>query len=370
MKQLKIIIFGGNDMAEDEKIRLTQLSSMGGCASKFGPGNLANVLSHLRDIESTIDPNLMVGLKTSDDAGVYRISSDLALIQTVDFFTPVVDDPYTFGLVAAANALSDVYAMGGKPLTALNICCFSTGVPPEVLAEILRGGVEKIMEAGAVLLGGHTVTDKEIKYGVSVTGTVHPDKVVTNAGAKVGDVLILTKPLGTGILSTAFKNDAIGEEGLAEAIRSMTTLNKAASEAMQKVGVNACTDVTGFGLTGHLYEMASASGVYAKVFSSELTIMAGVIEQIEKENIPGGAFANKKHFGQWVDFDAGVSEFYKIEVFDPQTSGGLLIAVPKSRANELINELIIQKVLCSKIIGEIIEEGTRSNVITIERGSL
>jgi selenide, water dikinase len=357
-------------MIEAEKVRLTQLSSMGGCASKFGPGNLANVLSYLRDIESTIDPNLIVGLKTSDDAGVYRISSDLALIQTVDFFTPVVDDPYTFGLVAAANALSDVYAMGGKPLTALNICCFSTGVPPEVLAEILRGGVDKILEAGAVLLGGHTVTDKEIKYGVSVTGTVHPDRVVTNAGAKPGDVLILTKPLGTGILSTAFKNNAIGEEGLSEAVRSMTTLNKGASEAMQKVGVHACTDVTGFGLAGHLYEMASASGVYAKVILSELPIMAGVLAQIEKDNVPGGAYANRKHFGQWVDFEDGISDLYKMEVFDPQTSGGLLLSVPKEKVNELINELNKQKVLCTNIIGEIIEEGTKANVITVERGNI
>lgn len=352
-------------MIEEEKVRLTQTTSKGGCASKFGPGNLAGVLTYLRDIESTVDPDLIVGLKTSDDAGVYRITPDLALIQTVDFFTPIVDDPYTFGLIAATNALSDVYAMGGKPLTALNICCFSTGIPPEALADILRGGVKKILEAGAVLLGGHTVTDNEIKYGVSVTGTVHPDRVVTNAGAKPGDVLILTKPLGTGILSTAFKNGAIGEDGIAEAVRSMTTLNRKASEAMQKVGVNACTDVTGFSLTGHLYEMASASGVHARVYSSRLPIMNGVFEQIGKENVPGGAYANRKYFGQWVDFEDGIESEFKIAVFDPQTSGGLLMSVPGERAGELVKELESHKVLCTQIIGEIIESSASGNFITI-----
>jgi selenide, water dikinase len=352
-------------MSETEKIRLTKLCQKAGCASKFGPGDLARVLSHLKDLESTVDPNLIVGIKTSDDAGVYKISSDYALIQTVDFFTPIVDDPYTFGQVAATNALSDVYAMGGKPLTALNICCFSTGVEPQVLAEILRGGAEKIIEAGAVLLGGHTVTDNEIKYGVSVTGFVHPDKVVKNAGAKPGDVLVLTKPIGTGILSTAFKNDAIGEEDLAVAVQSMTTLNKAASEVMQEVGVHAGTDVTGFSVCGHMYEMASASGVQCRIFSSELPIMDRVLEMIEKEYVPGGAYANRKHFGQWVDFKEGVSDALKTVVFDPQTSGGLLIAVAREKADRLIAGLKERKTLRAQIIGEVIEEGTEKNVITV-----
>ena len=352
-------------MSDTERIRLTHLSSKAGCASKFGPGDLARVLSHLKDLESTVDPNLIVGIKTSDDAGVYRISPDYALIQTVDFFTPIVDDPYSFGQVAATNALSDVYAMGGKPLTALNICCFSTGVDPGVLAEILRGGAEKIIEAGAVLLGGHTVTDNEIKYGVSVTGFVHPGKVVTNAGAKPGDVLVLTKPLGTGILSTAFKNDAIGEEEFMEAVRSMTTLNKAASEVMQEVGVNACTDVTGFSLAGHSYEMASASGVQCRIFASELPFMAGVFEMIEKEFVPGGAYANRRHFGQWLGFKDGVPDVHKMAVFDPQTSGGLLISVGRDKAGILIDGLKKRDVLRAQIVGEVVENGTESNVITI-----
>lgn len=312
-----------------------------------------------------MDPNLIVGLKTSDDAGVYRISPDLALIQTVDFFTPIVDDPYTFGLVAATNALSDVYAMGGKPLTALNICCFSTGVSPEVLANILRGGADKIREAGAVLLGGHTVTDNEIKYGVAVTGVVHPDRVSTNAGAKPGDVLVLTKPLGTGILSTAYKNDAIGEEAFSQAIRSMTTLNRAASEVMQSVGVNACTDITGFGLSGHLYEMAEASGVKCKVNFSKLPFMAGIFELIEKEYVPGGAFANRRHFGQWVTFTDEFSDIERMAVFDPQTSGGLLMSVASEKADELVNGLINQKTLCAEVIGEVVQNTGEENIITI-----
>ncbi len=350
---------------EDKKIRLTQMSSKAGCASKFGPGDLAAVLSHLKDLESTVDPNLLVGLKTSDDAGVYKISDDLALIQTVDFFTPIVDDPYTFGLVAATNALSDVYAMGGKPLTALNICCFSTGVDSEALADILRGGADKIMEAGAVLLGGHTVTDNEIKYGVSVTGLVHPGKVVTNAGSKPGDLLVLTKPIGTGILSTALKNDAIGEEAYMEAIQSMTTLNKAASYVMQRVGVNACTDVTGFSLMGHSYEMASASGVQFRIFASEVPLMEGVLALAAKEYVPGGAYANRKHFGQWVNFKNEISDPLKLAFFDPQTSGGLLMSVEKGKAGLLIEELKKENVVRSRIIGEVVDQGTEENVINV-----
>ncbi len=352
-------------MTEFEKIRLTKMSSKAGCASKFGPGDLVKVLSYLKDIESTVDPNLIVGLKTADDAGVYKISEDLALIQTVDFFTPIVDDPYTFGQVAATNALSDVYAMGGKPLTALNICCFSTGVDPWVLSEILRGGAEKIAEAGAVLLGGHTVTDNEIKYGVSVTGVVHPQKVYANAGARPGDVLVLTKPLGTGILSTAFKNDAIGEAELQQSIRSMTSLNKGASEAMQRIGANACTDVTGFGITGHLYGMAAASEVNCRLYFSKFPLMEGMLELIGREFIPGGAFSNRKHYGQWVTFKEEISEDQKMACFDPQTSGGLLISVSRDRADALVAELIKEKTLCAQVVGEIVEKGSEENIITV-----
>lgn len=325
------------------------------------------ILHHLKDTENIQDPNLIVGLGTSDDAGVYKISPELALIQTVDFFTPVVDDPYTYGLVAAANSLSDIYAMGGKPTTVLNICCFTKEVPPQMLAEILRGGADKVYESGAVLLGGHTVTDNEIKYGLAVTGVVHPDKVYTNAGSKTGDVLVLTKPLGTGIISTGFKNDVIGEDEFSEAIESMSTLNKAASEAMQKVGANACTDVTGFGLAGHMYEMAAASGKRYKVNFSKLPFMTGLFELIEKDQVPGGAFANKRHFGQWVSFEDGMTDEEKIAVFDPQTSGGLLISINADKGYELVRELKLKGTLCAEIIGEVVSDNGESDKISIHR---
>jgi len=325
------------------------------------------LLHHLKGMENGLDPNLIVGLGTSDDAGVYRISPDMALLQTVDFFTPIIDDPYNFGLIAAANALSDIYAMGGRPMTVLNICCFSTEVPPHVLADILRGGADKVAEAGAVLLGGHTVSDKEIKYGLAVTGTVHPDRVYANAGAKAGDVLVLTKPLGTGIFSTAYKNDVIGEDGLSEAVRSMTTLNRAASEAMQKIGVNACTDITGFGLTGHMAEMAAASKVRCRVRFSSLPFLAGIFDLIEKDQVPGGAYANEDHFGQWVAFEDQLSDGEKIAVFDPQTSGGLLISVAAQKADALVRELKERETLCAGIIGEVVRDIGEADKITIYR---
>ena len=353
-------------VCEAESIRLTHLSSKGGCASKFGPGNLEQVLRRLKTgDEAGRDPNLLVGFNTCDDAGVYKIASDYALIQTVDFFTPIVDDPYTFGSIAAANALSDVYAMGGKPLTAMNIACFNPGVDADILAEILRGGIEKIHEAGAVLVGGHTVTDKEIKYGVSVTGHVHPERIVTNTGAREGDVLILTKAIGTGILTTAFKNDLITEAGLKEAVISMTTLNEGACEAMQSIGVHAATDVTGFGLMGHLFEMASASGVQCSINSSAIPVMEGVNELIQKDAAPQGAYANKKHFGPWVDFESGVSDLYKTSLFDPQTSGGLLISVGEEKADLMMKRLKEHDILQARIIGKVLKAGARKNVITV-----
>lgn len=319
----------------------------------------------LDDKDQIKDPNLLVGFDKSDDAGVYKISQELALVQTVDFFTPVVDDPYLYGQIAAANSLSDVYAMGGKPLTVLNIACFSCSIDSAVLADILKGGAQKIKEAGAILLGGHTVTDNEIKYGLSVTGTVDPQKVVTNSGAKPGDVLILTKAIGTGIITTAFKFDMINEEDLKEAAISMSTLNKAASETMQKIGVNACTDITGFGLLGHGYEMADGSGVELVINSSRVPLMGKVIELIEKDSVPGGAYSNMHYFNQWVSFNDSISEAKKIALFDPQTSGGLLISVSGEKANELISELNSKSVAWAEIIGEVVPKGTQKNVITV-----
>lgn len=321
-------------------------------------------MCHL-DNEVKKDPNLIVGFDKSDDAGVYKISDSLALIQTVDFFTPVVDDPYLYGQIAAANALSDVYAMGGIPLTVLNVACFSCSLDSAILAEILKGGANKIKEAGATLVGGHTVTDNEIKYGLSVTGTIDPKKVVTNSGAKPGDVLILTKPLGTGIITTAFKFDDIDEEELQEAAVSMSTLNKIASEEMQKIGVNACTDITGFGLLGHGYEMANGSGVEFVIQSSEVPLLKMVLELIEKEDIPGGAYNNMHYFEKWVAFDDSVSKARKIALFDPQTSGGLLISVPKEKSQELLQNLFSGSVKWAAIVGKVVEKGTNKNIITV-----
>lgn len=353
---------------DNNKVRLTTLSTKAGCAAKFGPGALAKVMAHMNMQERKDDPNLLVGFGTCDDAGVYKIAPDYSLIQTVDFFTPIVDDPYTFGAIAATNALSDVYAMGGTPLTALNICCFSTGLDPSVYAEILQGGLDKVTEAGAVVLGGHTVTDNEVKFGVSVTGFVHPDKVLTNGGAKAGDVLILTKPLGTGVISTAFKNSIIEEEAMTEAINSMSTLNKAGAEAAQHIGVNACTDVTGFGLSGHSYEVAAASNVSIRINISKLPIMKGVLELIEKDCIPGGGYANRSHYEKWVEFEGEISEAKKALVFDPQTSGGLLISVPREKAKDLVTDLESRRTLSSQIIGEVFPKVEGSRYITYYEG--
>jgi selenide,water dikinase len=302
-----------------------------------------------------VDPDFLVGFDKADDAGVYRISEGLALVQTVDFFTPVVDDPYLFGQIAAANSLSDVYAMGGKPLTAMNIACFPCNVEPSVLAEILSGGADKIREAGAVLVGGHTISDNEIKYGLSVTGTVAPERVVTNSGALPGDVLILTKPLGTGIISTAFKFDVISEADTNEAAISMSALNKTASEAMQRVGVHACTDITGFGLLGHGCELAEGSGVGLRIFSSDVPVMKNVLELIEKDCVPGGAYSNMDYFGKRVSFDHSVNEAERVALFDPQTSGGLLISVSREKAPVLLEEMNRASVNC-RIIGEVLVE--------------
>jgi len=287
------------------------------------------------------DPNVLVGIATSDDAGVYRLSDDLALVQTVDFFTPIVDDPYDFGRIAAANSLSDIYAMGGKPLTALNIATFPVGdLDLEILARILEGGAAVAKEAGIVILGGHTVKDPEPKYGMAVTGTIRPDAIVTNAGARPGDSLILTKPLGTGILSTALKRGLIDDAGIAAAVGWMARLNAKASAAMLACGAHAATDVTGFGLLGHAGEMARGSGVRLVLHASQVPLHDRVVELIEQGCIPGGTRNNAAEHGTFTRFDATVSETLRIALSDATTSGGLLIAVEPERAEELVALLI------------------------------
>jgi selenide,water dikinase len=285
-------------------------------------------------------PDLLVGRGDADDAGVIRVREDLALIQTVDFFTPIVDDPRTFGRIAAANSLSDVYAMGGVPLTAMNIVCFPRkSLPLDVLRDVLLGGQEVVQEAGAMVVGGHSVEDPELKYGLSVTGTVHPDRVVTNAGARPGDRLILTKPLGTGVLATAIKGGMAAPETAAEGVRWMTTLNRDAAAAMQEVGVQACTDVTGFGLLGHALELASASGVTVELVASRVPLIPGVRDLASMGLIPGGSFANRKFCERAVQVEEGVDALVVDLLADAQTSGGLLISVAAGRTEELHDAL-------------------------------
>lgn len=333
--------------------RLTQLTKTSGWAGKIGPDILAQVLRHL---PKTVDENLIVGLDTADDAAVYRINDDLAIIQTLDFFTPMVDDPYTFGQIAAANSLSDIYAMGGEPTLCMNIVCFPDCLKPEVLAEILKGGLDKVKEAGAILVGGHSVTDEEPKYGLSITGFVHPDKVLTNSGAKVGDVLIITKPLGLGIINTAIKGDIADKATYDEAVESMTTLNKFGKQAVEGLsGVSSVTDITGFGLLGHALEMAEGSNVTIEINYKEIPLIKNALEYARMGLVPAGTYANKNHIGDKVSFVEGLKEDIKDVLYDPQTSGGLLISVSKEDAKEVLKRLKGSK-LPFGVIGEVLEK--------------
>lgn len=285
------------------------------------------------------DPNLIVGFDTSDDACVYQISEDLAMVQTVDFFPPVVDDPYSFGQIAAANALSDIYAMGAKPVLAMNLLCYPTCLPKETVQAILQGGAEKVAEAGAVLAGGHTIQDPEPKYGLCVSGFVNPKKVLTNSGAKPGDQLILTKPLGIGVMTTAAKADLLTAEEFAPAIESMATLNKAAGEIITSYTIHSCTDVTGFGLLGHAYEMAAGSDITIRIDSGAVSVLPKALELAGMGILPAGAYANSSYVEKHVSFGKDVPRVRCDLLADPQTSGGLLVAVPKEEAAELLRRL-------------------------------
>ena len=302
------------------------------------------------------DPNLLVGLDTGDDAAVYQIGEDLAIIQTVDFFPPIVDDPFQFGEIAAANAISDIYAMGGKPLIALNIVGFPIDLPKDILVDILKGGAAKAQEAGVLIAGGHTIDDEEPKYGLAVTGIVRPGQQITNANARSGDVLVLTKALGTGIITTAGKQGVVEPSLLNKAIEIMSILNHAASDAMVKVGVNACTDVTGYGLIGHLHSMVNASGIGARIHLDSVPTLDGVWDLIKKGVAPGGTHRNLESVGRQVDWHSTITEEAKILLCDAQTSGGLLISVPAERQDELVSELKANGVATIAIIGEILKE--------------
>ncbi len=296
---------------------------------------------------------LLVGTETSDDAAVYQISEELAVIQTVDFFTPVADDPYLFGQIAAANALSDVYAMGGEPKLALNLAAFPNCLDIEILGEILRGGADKVMEAGAVLAGGHTISDEEPKYGLCVTGFVHPQKMWKNYGAEPGDVLILTKPLGSGILSTAVKGELAAEKEIQGAVKAMTTLNKYAAELARGFEVHSCTDVTGFGLAGHAMEMAKGSRITFVIHTEKIPVLSGAQEYAEMGLIPAGAYRNREYLEE--DIESRICGWREDLLFDPQTSGGLLLAVTPEDAGKLMEKLSGLE-LPSAVIGEVTEK--------------
>ena len=296
---------------------------------------------------------LLVGTETSDDAAVYKISEELAVIQTVDFFTPVADDPYLFGQIAAANALSDVYAMGGEPKLALNLAAFPNCLDTEILGEILKGGADKVMEAGAVLAGGHTISDNEPKYGLCVTGFVHPKKMWKNCGAEPGDLLVLTKPLGSGILSTAEKGGIIREAEHLEAVKTMTTLNKYAAELAKEFQVHCCTDITGFGLAGHAMEMAKGSKKTFVIYAEKLPVLSGAREYAEMGLIPAGAYRNREFLEK--DMESRIFGWREDLLFDPQTSGGLLLAMPPEDAAGLMGRLSGLE-LPSAVVGEVTEE--------------
>jgi len=306
-----------------------------------------------------------VGIAGAEDAGVYKLTDDLAVIQTLDFFTPIVDDPYTFGQVAAANSLSDVYAMGGVPITAMNIVCFPVKtMDMAILKEILKGSLDKLQEAQVTLVGGHSVEDNELKYGLSVTGTIHPNKVLRNTGARVGDKLILTKALGTGIINTALKGDLASDEAVAKSTDCMTTLNKTAAETMPNHDVNACTDVTGFGLLGHACEMVEGTDVGLKIYAESIPYIPEAAEYAKMGLLPGGLHRNRDFREHMVQIDNSIPEYLADMMYDPQTSGGLLIAVSESDSKRLLKKLNDASVADAKIIGEVIAEPKGKIVVT------
>lgn len=298
-------------------------------------------------------PDLLVGNDTGDDAAVYRLDKNTAIIVTVDFFTPITDDPYEFGVIAAANSLSDVYAMGGKPLVALNIVGFPAELAVDMLGDVLKGGYDKAAEAGCLIVGGHTVDDSEPKYGLSVVGLIEPGKEVSNANAQPGDVLVLTKPIGTGIITTGCKQGITPDDILKNAVDVMATLNKGAAEAMMRVGINSCTDITGFGLMGHLRGMTRGSKVGAIINASDVPVLPGVWDLLEKNVVPGGTFRNMNGVEDSVDWDESLTDQQRLLMCDAQTSGGLLISVTKDKVEKLLSELKISGVETRVIVGEI-----------------
>ncbi len=321
----------------------------------MGPADLHRIMSHMPPQQAE---DLLVGTATYDDAAVYSIGKDTAIVQTVDFFTPIVDDPYDFGAIAASNALSDIYAMGARPIMALNIACFPKGLGEDLLGEIVRGGADKVNEAGAVVAGGHTVEDDDLKFGLSVTGLVDKSRITANSSARPGDMLVLTKAVGTGVISTAIKNEQCPEESAKAARLSMLALNRAASEAMVEAGAKAATDITGFGFFGHLFEMAEASGTSAETWLENVPLLPGAARLAEEGFLPGGAARNRSWLGEKVEVDPDVPLPVASLMFDPQTSGGLLIAIPEEALEGLLEGLRARGCMHS-VVGRMGQRGGR-----------
>lgn len=340
-------------MTQTTEYRLTEFANTGGCAAKLSPLDLGKIL---REVRGNSNPDVLVGFDRSDDAGVYRINDELAIVQTLDLITPVADDPFLFGQIAAANSLSDVYAMGGTPITALNICCLPMPrLPSEAVNALLAGGLQKVEEAGAALLGGHTVRDDQLKYGLSITGVIHPREVVTNAGAQVGDRLILTKPIGTGILVRAIRLRRATVNDFQDPLAMMATLNKTACHVMKRFGANACTDVTGFGLAGHSLEIAKASGVGVQISIDAIPAYEFSRRILNDRGDCKAEAANRALAADFYFRSPTVDSDLEALMFDPQTSGGLLISVAESKALPMLQELRAQGVVHAAIIGEVIE---------------
>jgi selenide, water dikinase len=353
-----------------ESVKLTTMAKAAGCAAKLSPRVLDSVL---RGLPKQTDPNVLVGFETSDDAGIYRLTPDLALVQTVDFFTPIVDDPFLFGQVAAANALSDVYAMGGRPVSSLTLVGFPEKSDPLVLTEILRGGLAKMQEAGCTIIGGHSIRDDDLKFGYAVTGVIHPDKVWRNVGTRAGDTIIFTKALGTGVIATALKRGTASTESVAAATASMTRLNRDAAEALAEADpdrkfIHAVTDVTGFSLLGHAREMAlghpqtGISPVSLEINHKHIEYLPGAIECAAAGNISGGLLNNREFIGDCVEFSASVPEEYRLLLFDPQTSGGLLVAIAPHGAKAAMDAMA-RRGVGARQIGHAIEK--RSPLISV-----
>lgn len=340
-------------------VKLTALTKSSGCASKIGPSVLDSVLKNLPKFH---DSNLLVGFDKKDDACVYKVSDDKVIVQTVDFFPPMVDDPYTFGQIAATNALSDIYAMGADPTLAMNLLCFPSCLDPSIMGDILSGGYSKIQEAGAIVAGGHTISDPTPKYGLCVTGFAHPKEILTNSNAKTGDVLVLTKPLGIGILNTATKAELLSTEEIREVTNVMTTLNKYAKDSLKGLSVNACTDITGFSLIGHGYELASGSNKSIELFSGSMPILSKALEYAKMGIIPEGMYNNLEYLKDFFKCSSNISQEVQDVLLDPQTSGGLLLSMPEKDAKEYLSRMELHNPW-TRIIGQVTDKNDFSIIV-------